>query len=217
MKKLLHACLLGCLVCSPMLVGSAATEPDRVEVAKRQKKSKKQAKLATKSNDESYSISKSPSYSYHPLYYIKDIGAQGKTLTTYDETVWLVSDSDSYIARTWYADAPVVITPNYSWFSSYDFRLKNMTFNESVAVNLSQGPFVENAIFITDIDTYYGIITLSNGSAWSTGYLYSNNTQLRQWKVGQAVLIGESDNWFSPSFILVNINENNYVAVDVIQ
>lgn len=217
MKKLLQACLLGCLVFSPIFSGTKETQPDRVELGKRHKKDKKSQNKSAQKNENEYNIAKSAIYSYHPLYYIKDIGVSGKTLSTYDETVWEVSHSDSHIARMWNRDDPVVITPNYSWFSSYEYRLKNMTYNESVAVNLSQGPFFEHAIFITDINSYHSVITLSNGSQWTTKALYSNDSPVLYWRVGQAVLIGESDNWFSPRFILININENNYTTVDFYQ
>ena len=143
------------------------------------------------------------------VYLIKNIGAKGKTLTTTDETIWEISSSDASKLANWVSNSAIVIMPNHSWFSSYDYILQNKWTNESVRANLSQGPFVKHAIFIQQIDTQFGAIRLSNGTTWKA----SISHDFRNWRPGQAVLIGENDTWFGRPNILININENNFVSV----
>jgi hypothetical protein len=210
MRKLLSACILGCVALSPLQsVEEGASTPQRIECKKIDHKKKA---LNEQQNE---FLDKSPApieQFYHPIYYIKDIGAKGKTLTTYDESVWTISDRGARVASKWKPESPVIIALNKSFFSSYTYLLKNLSTQESAPANLALGPFVENAIFI--VSFHNNVITLSNGSEWTIGF-WNRLGAFKKWKIGQAVLIGETGSQRSPCYILINVNENNYVSVDL--
>jgi len=145
---------------------------------------------------------------YRPVYYITTVGSGGNTISTHDETVWLISSRDARKASRWVAETPITITPNLSWFSSYDYRLVNQITRGSVEANLSQGPLMKYALFIRRIDPYYGYIELEDNSQWKV----DTGSRLYTWKIGQAILLGENTSWFGRDYILVNINENNYMT-----
>jgi hypothetical protein len=144
---------------------------------------------------------------YQPTYYIKSIGADGETLVMTDETVWSIAGSSAYLAARWVENTPIVITPS-KWYSKYDYYITNKLTNESVTAKLSQGPFVKYSVLIQQIDYYNGVVYLTNGTRWSA----TPDRNFRYWQVGQAVLMGENTAWFEKEYILININENNYVA-----
>jgi hypothetical protein len=146
---------------------------------------------------------------YTPFYYIKSIGVDGETLVTTDETMWQISKHSTKIASRWSPNCTITITPS-SWYSSYDYYLVNNTTGEQVTAKLSQGPFLEYAIFITHLNPYNGTVSLSNGMQWHV----SRNRNFASWQVGQAVLIGNNSSWFGKDHILININENNYATSD---
>lgn len=209
MKKIMQLVSLCCLVLSSAsMIGDEPGQPARVELGLKEKKEKpSKEKVKAAASKESMVTKSALPNRYHPYYFIKAIGAKGTTLSTYDETVWQINPQRSHVVQRWTQDMPIIIQLNHSiWSWNYDYCLKNANTNESVPANLALGPFAQNALFITDM--YDGVITLTNGSRWHT-YDFKN------WKVGQAVLIGESDKWFSPYYILININENNYTLVNI--
>ena len=146
---------------------------------------------------------------YQPTYYIKSIGADGSSIAMTDETVWAIADSSAYIAARWIENTPIVITPS-KWYSKYDYYITNKLTNESVTAKLSQGPFVKYSVFIQEIDWNNGFVYLTNGTRWNV----SIDETLRYWQPGQAILIGENTGWSGKNFILININENNYVTAN---
>ena len=160
-----------------------------------------------KSNTVKKGLQGSSGQEYRPVYFITSVGSGGNTLYTHDETVWLISSRDARKASRWSAQSPITITPNYSYFSSYDYRLINQTTRESVKANLSQGPLMKYALFIRRIDSY-GYIELEDNSQWKV----NRSSRFYTWKIGQAVLLGENSSWFGREHILVNINENNYMT-----
>lgn len=155
-----------------------------------------------------------PAYS-KPLYIVKGIGASGKTLTFENETIWELSNSSAATARTWNPGAYVIIIPNTSWFSSYTYRLENVLDGSSVSANLSEGPFVKYATFISFVDPMTHSVALTDNTVWTISNDSRSSRILRSWQQGQAVLIGESRGWFGwpNGNILININENDYIAV----
>lgn len=214
MRKILLMIAVVCSVSSGAFSTDTSSTPQRVEVGKL-KKDKPHKKHNSKKKS-SPSFTKSPvNTHYHPYYFIKEVGFNGGTLSTYDETVWEIPKYNSYIAKTWGKDSSIIITPNYNWFSSHKYRLKNTLTNQSISATLSQGPYASKAIYITEINRYQGFISLSNGSQWHFTPKEAWSSPFATWKVGQAVLIGESDTWFPPDYILININENNYISVDL--
>lgn len=157
-----------------------------------------------------------PSYYKRPLYQIKDIGWNGKTLSLHDESIWEISDSSAATARSWAPGTCVIIIPNSAWFSSKTYRLENASNGSSVAANLSQGPLVKHAIFISYIDYVTHTIALTDNSTWFVSPDYLSLQIFNTWKIGQAILIGERRGWFGwmNGHILINVNENSYVPVN---
>ena len=158
---------------------------------------------------------------YHPCYLLKAVGAEGTTIAMNDETVWAVSPETASIAANWAPGAALLITPNHTWFSHYNYCLENKSTGEYVTANLSQGPFVKYATFIRYKHCCNGDLALSDGSLWRVhapqGRLiraFGPKNRYPFWKKGQAILIGENDSIFGGRYILININENNYVTAD---
>ena len=152
------------------------------------------------------------SQSYQPTYYIKSTGVDGETLTMNDETVWAIASNSASIVASWTPNSPIVITPS-NWYSQYDYYLTNALTHESATAKLSQGPFVKYAIFIQQIDWNNGFVYLTNGTRWT----FSPSNRIRPWQAGQAVLIGLNTGWFSKSYILVNINEDNHLEANYLR
>lgn len=210
--SIVSAVLMG----SILLAGQNGETPERVIVNPKphKKHAKKQscgsaavraAEKQEKSPAGNVWVSTSPKH----VYILKNVGSKGKTLTTLDETIWEISSMDAPKLAYWAPNSPIIIMPNYSWFSAYDYMLHNQWTNESVKANLSQGPFVKHATFIQQIDSRSGYVKLSNGSVWTV----NRSREVDNWRPGQAVLIGENDTWMGKPNILININENNFATV----
>lgn len=155
------------------------------------------------------------SYNTKPLYCVKSIGANGRTLTFDDETIWEISSSSTSTARSWAPGTYVVIIPNTRWFHSHTYRLENVADHSSVSADLSEGPFMKYAIFISFIDRMTNTIGLTDNSMWNAATDSHTLQLLRSWTNGQAVLMGENRGWFGwpNGNILININENTYIPV----
>lgn len=144
---------------------------------------------------------------YQPTYYIKSIGAGGSTIVMYDETVFAIDDSSAYIAARWVENSPIIITTS-GWGSKYEYCIKNEITKESVTAKLSQGPFEKYAVYISYIDWNNGQVYLKDGSRWEV----TPNTNFLYWTKDQAVLMGKNTGWWGRDYILININENNYLT-----
>lgn len=191
-------------------------EPARVTIHSSSTTVKKKHRKPHSRNSTSLSQTKclgcSFSKPYQPTYYIKGIGAGGGTLAMNDETVWLIAGNSTSIVNSWAPNSPIVITPA-RWYSTYGYYIKNLVTNESATAKLSQGPFMKYAIFIEQIDWNQGYIYLSNGTQWAISSDYTRNP----WIEGQAVLIGENAGWTKKGYILVNINEDNYLEASYLR
>jgi hypothetical protein len=220
----LRLTLLTATTCGMALDTEPAQQPQtRVEVGVKKEVSKpsketKSTKQKTAKHDKKSSKcqEKCVAYSayrpvYQPTYYIKSIGADGGTVSMSDETVWAIADSSAYTASRWIENSPIIITPS-KWYSKYDYYITNKLTNESVTAKLSQGPFVKYSIFIQQIDWCNGYVYLTNGTRWNA----TPDHNFQYWQVGQAILIGENNKWFDKDYILININENNYVSADIL-
>lgn len=159
------------------------------------------------------------SYNGKPLYRIKSIGANGRTLTFDDETIWEISSSSTSVARSWAPGTYVVIIPNTRWFHTHTYRLENVVDHSAISADLSEGPFMKYAIFISFIDRMTNTIGLTDNSIWNTATDAHTLRLFSSWINGQAVLIGENRGWFGwpNGNILININENAYIPVRVVR
>lgn len=129
-----------------------------------------------------------------------------------DGSVWKVGYSDQKKLIHWRPNHLLIITQNSRWFSSYRYKIVNLSLSESVEADLSLGP-LEHGIytcFITAIDYKAKQILLSNNTRWQA--TSSDASIFRQWKMHDAVIIGQNTGkQDSYSGLLINVNMNNYL------
>ncbi len=156
-------------------------------------------------------------------HFVRETDVQGSIVTIQDGSVWRVSDEDQYIVKKWSSRAEVAIKPNSLSFwnkltgsrPSYKYRLVNQYTGESVAANLSLGPFKynPNTRKIDRIDYYQGEVYLNNGTIWKVDLSGPCSEILRDWQQGQAIICGSNDTWFSLGnpFILISVEKDNWL------
>lgn len=153
-------------------------------------------------------------YTSHPgaLQKLHSLGITGETIEFADGSVWIVNARDAYKTANWLLSDLIVVTPNRSWFSSYNFRLTNQDTGVSVQANLSLGPIYNSSCthWIIAIDYYNHIIYLEDGSTWSMSYC--DDSTIKKWVINDTVIIGINDGWqsYSKPNILINVNMLNY-------
>lgn len=158
-------------------------------------------------------------YTVHPgaYHYPTSISSFGDTVGLEDGSVWTVSAADMYKIGGWYSNDVVVITPNHSWFSSYQYVITNQTTQDAVAANLYLAPFYrgEYTHWIMGIDYYNNVVYLEDGSRWWMSAFDSVITD--RWYLGDTVIIGVNDSLFSSSRpnILINVSTLDYAAGSV--
>lgn len=142
----------------------------------------------------------------------KAVSPLGDTVELEDGSIWSVKSSDRFKTLDWLASDTIIVTPNHSWFSTYDFVLNNQNTGESVESVLSLGP-IYNGIYthwITAIDYNNNMIWLEDGSSWRiTVWDYS---VISKWLINDTVIVGIWDGWFSTDNpnIMINVSMNNY-------
>jgi hypothetical protein len=136
----------------------------------------------------------------------------GDTVQLEDGSIWTVNASDSYQTLNWLTSDIIIIVPNQSLFSSYQYRLINVNTGANVKVNLYLGPIYNGAYthWIVAIDYVYREIYLDDGSIWKMSSL--DQYTLNKWLPNDTVIIGINDGFYSLSNpnILINVNMNNY-------
>ncbi len=147
-------------------------------------------------------------------HWLMGVADTGRSIELEDGSHWEVSPTDAYILRGWRRDDSVVITPNYSWFSSYDYYITNKSTTTFVKANLYVGPlnFGPYSHWVVDIDYLNGHIFLENQMIWCVnpqdGYV------LKDWAVNDHVIFGIYESWLSPfDHILINVNMDDHLRV----
>lgn len=184
-----------------------------------QKKGKAAQLKSLEANASLFGSSSSVKYTTHPAAYQSPISISflGDTVELTDGSMWRIHPSDTYKTITWFATDVVVITPNHSLFSFYDYRLTNQNTGESVACDLHLGPIDPSygsiyTHWITGIDYYRNVLYLEDGSVWSMSTF--DRSVISNWVPNDVVIIGVNDGWFSSANpnILINVNMNNYAT-----
>ena len=156
---------------------------------------------------------------YHTLHpgayhYISAMSFFGDTLELEDGSVWFLRSSDIYKVKGWHSTDPIVITPDHSWMSLYQFVMTNQNTGEAIGVNLHLSPYVNGPFthWIIAIDDYNSTVYLEDGSFWKMSIF--DGSILYRWVVGDSVIIGVNDGYFSSSRpnILINVNTLDYVS-----
>lgn len=137
---------------------------------------------------------------------------------TYDGSVVELEDgshwklSPNYSVFSWKVGDPIVVTPNHSFFSEYNYYIVNKFTGSYVAADLIVGPltFGPYTHWVIGIDYASGHVFLENGTTWTVS---ANDTFVfNDWAINDTVIIGSNDSWFSSyDTILINVNMNNYV------
>lgn len=128
-----------------------------------------------------------------------------------DGSIWAVWYEDIYKTSNWLASDLIVISRNNSLFSSYDYRLTNLSTGASILANLYLGPLYHSPYrhWIVDIDDYNNMVYLEDGTVWSMSIF--DTFTVTQWQVGDTILIGISDSYFNPN-ILLNVEFMTYAS-----
>jgi hypothetical protein len=147
---------------------------------------------------------------HHPVL----ITPMGDTIELEDGSRWGVRYSDRNKNYNWLTSDTIKITPNTSWFSSYQYKLTNLNTSETLEVNLVDRPIYKgvNSHWIIYIDAIMDQVTLEDGSLWKLNSLEYFSVYSK-WMVGDSIIIGHNDGFFSSSRpnILINCDTNNHV------
>ncbi len=145
-------------------------------------------------------------------HWLTSIADTNRSLELEDGSHWEVSPSDAYTLRNWRREDSLVITPNYSWLSSYDYYITNKSNNSFVKANLYVGPVAFGPYSHWIVDIQSGHVYLENQMIWCISPQDIN--VLRDWAVNDHVIFGVHDSWFSPfDHILINVNMDNHIRV----
>jgi hypothetical protein len=147
-------------------------------------------------------------------HWLISISDNSRSLEMEDGSHWEVSASDAYLLRSWRREDSLIITPNYSWLSSYDYYITNKTNNTYIKANLYVGPlaFGPFSHWIIDIDYFGGHVYLENQMVWCVNS--QDNYVLKDWAVNDHIIFGLYDSWFSPyDHILINVNMDDHIRV----
>lgn len=139
------------------------------------------------------------------------VAFDGSSVELADGSIWSVSSDDRWATLNWLLGDSIIILPNHSLFSSYQYRLVNINTGANVKVNLTLGP-IYNGVYthwIVGIDQLFGEIALEDGSLWKMSSWDSSITN--KWFLNDTVIIGINDGWLSTTNpnILINVNTNN--------
>lgn len=161
------------------------------------------------------SLSPAIYYTLHPgAYHTLTLIFVNNIVEFEDGSQWSVRPDHAYVTLSWHPSDIVAITPNHSWFSSYNYTLTNQNTGEAVNANLYLGPIYNGPFthWIAAIDYYNNIIYLEDGSRWSMSSF--DSSIVYSWVLNDTVIIGVNDGLFSSSRpnILINVNTLTYAA-----
>lgn len=130
------------------------------------------------------------------------------TVELEDESAWMVAPPDVYKVVAWEIGDTVVLTPNSSFFSIYQFPyyLTNITRQSYVRVKLTSHPcsYKPKSRWVTSLNTFGQRLFLNDGSSWK---IHPDDADLFQnWSVNDFVIYGCNDQLLtSYPFLLINV------------
>jgi hypothetical protein len=165
---------------------------------------------------------------YYPARFHKifSFEAFGNEVELNNGSVWKIRSSDAYIVReTWKTSDYLTISPSYApKLTGHSFYLTNQRNKTYVYATLQLGPVLrgyEDGKYTTEIiyiDPVHGDVTLEDGFGITYTFQVPDHLRfgLKQWKIGQNVIIGSNDNWLvnfwdSADCILINVERNKYI------
>ncbi|MBS0621207.1 MAG: hypothetical protein JSS61_07115 [Verrucomicrobia bacterium] len=158
------------------------------------------------------------SYYYNPnslsTHWLIGICDSNRAIELEDGSHWEISPFDAHLIYTWRIHDLLVVSPNYSWFSSFDYYITNRSNNSCVKANLSVGPLLHSTYshWIVEIDYLSGHVFLEDHSIWCVHP--TDASLLIDWSVNDHMIIGEGNGCYSSyDQILINANMDNYARV----
>jgi hypothetical protein len=199
------------------IVNSRPISPDLTARMQSERESE-QAQNANSATDHNEEIAGYYLADYPPVYFppschwLGAISALSDSLQIEDGSMWQIDPYDAYKIRNWFANDPLIVTQNRSWFSTYQYRIINQNTGYSIDVNLIEGPVLngEYSRQIAALDTFRGEIVLTDNTRWTISrrdaYL------LPTWERGDYIITGINSGWDSDyNCILIDVATNNFV------
>jgi len=143
----------------------------------------------------------------------------GSEIELEDGSVWEVNPTDSHKIFLFSSKDPLVIYPVKNIFSSYNYKVKNLSNKESessefIEINIKKASIdTLNSLKIASLDLENSEVMLSDESVWKINQWDTNH---RDWFVGDFVLVGLNDPgiFSSEKFILINTDVKDYIRVN---
>ncbi len=135
------------------------------------------------------------------VHYTNGIGINGSCVELENGAQFEIVPEDRDEACSWNGYTLLTISPNPYLFSSGDFLLVNSDTKRYVRANYSYGPFLDSPFtyFVKQIRPWSGEIVLTNLSndilCWKVDS--ADAKYLQSWEMGDTVLIGHYDTWYS--------------------
>jgi hypothetical protein len=129
-----------------------------------------------------------------------------------DGSTYTIRPADRLKVLNWLTSDAILIVPP-AFFSSYQYALINQNTGCRVEVNLTLGPIFNGHYthWVIALDRELGRICLEDGSIWEIFCL--DLVPSKRWMIGDTVIMGINDGWFSGSKpnVLINVNLNEYI------
>lgn len=131
-----------------------------------------------------------------------------------DGSQWKIADSERAQMLSWRANDFVVITANH-YFSDYTYYITNQVNGTYVHANLVNGPTIggSRTMLISGLDANSRnkrAVYLNNGTSWAIDP--SDLQMIENWQIGDPIIVGRNDSWFSySSSLLINVLTNTFV------
>lgn len=224
-KKVIYLSIVNSLVFGAVTAENTVSQKEtHIVVGERPLSLKKQEKIQEKrkAQEEQFSTDekreekgvKAAAFTKHagafhrPVY----VSLFGEKVELEDGSLWSVHPEDYHHTLDWMTGDVILITPNHSWFASYNYVLNNMSTGEIVRVQMTLGP-IYNGIYthwIIGIDYNRGEVCLEDGSVWDISTF--DTSIMNRWLPNDTIIIGTNDGWFSSynPHILINVNVNSY-------
>lgn len=148
---------------------------------------------------------------------LAELSPHGDAITFQDGSVWVIREKDQAAAKSWSHKAQLTVAPNASFFSKlfrrtqqYKYVIINLETGKSVQANLSKGPYTQSQYTrrIRRIDRQRGELYFTNGTLWQCTTKGPAKAIFDEWKVGDYVILGTNDSWFSfwKQDIIINVS-----------
>lgn len=153
------------------------------------------------------------------MHHVVAITPNGNEITLVDGSTWRVRSSDCYRVLNWLTTDEILITPNSSFFSLYDYKMINRSTGAEVKANLLLQPVLGAAdtYQITGFNDNYDYIYLNDGSVWAISPY--DHALYNKWMIGDLIIVGSNSGWdrHSRPNVLINATYNSYIRTICIQ